>query len=427
MPPQLNYTCQSLHTSHLHISLPIAWLCADAAVAALSLLPKEDAWLDMQQPLLITHVAQPLLPTAAAYDAAPALPLTVLKCEAAEFRAALALLGRLPGLDIMAMGGLSGEYLFEQLLGAGDAAGALRLAHVLHSSGSGAGGEQHALAACKKLEAVAAALGARCAAAQTRGAEDVSGSGAAATAVANDAAAAAGGGGGTQQQQQRCAYGGPGYLCSGAAASWHELRGMLDTYEDHGAGQLAGRLRAAAVDGILSAAPEIELPRWLLAPFEPPPEPPSSTTAVAAQQQHHHHRHGSTPGTSRCMAGSAADPAALLRVLLRRGRLLDAARLAAVHLAAWQRQGALARCAPAAAWLPLRDLERLHASLSAAAGRAGAAGRSDDAELLGSWAELLESGVASHVALARSDSEKLLATRPTTGGAAAAGGLTLAY
>ncbi len=38
------------------------------------------------------------------------------------------------------------------------------------------------------------------------------------------------------------------------------------------------------------------------------------------------------------MAGSAADPAALLRIYIKRGRLEDAASLALTHLHAWQTQ-----------------------------------------------------------------------------------------
>lgn len=42
------------------------------------------------------------------------------------------------------------------------------------------------------------------------------------------------------------------------------------------------------------------------------------------------------------MAGSAADPAALLRIYIKRGRLEDAASLALTHLHAWQTQVTLA-------------------------------------------------------------------------------------
>lgn len=41
---------------------------------------------------------------------------------------------------------------------------------------------------------------------------------------------------------------------------------------------------------------------------------------------------------SRGMAGSLADPAALLRIYIKHGRLQDAAMLALSHLHAWQSQ-----------------------------------------------------------------------------------------
>jgi len=49
------------------------------------------------------------------------------------------------------------------------------------------------------------------------------------------------------------------------------------------------------------------------------------------------------------MAGAAADPAALLRIFMRRGRLEDAARLALTHLHAWQTQVTLT-CSHAPRW-----------------------------------------------------------------------------
>ena len=41
---------------------------------------------------------------------------------------------------------------------------------------------------------------------------------------------------------------------------------------------------------------------------------------------------------SRGMAGSSADPTALLRIYMKRGRLEDAATLALTHLHAWETQ-----------------------------------------------------------------------------------------
>ena len=47
---------------------------------------------------------------------------------------------------------------------------------------------------------------------------------------------------------------------------------------------------------------------------------------------------------SRGMAGSAADPAALLRIYMRQGRVEDAAMLALTHLHAWQTQVTITCC-----------------------------------------------------------------------------------
>ncbi|WIA39183.1 hypothetical protein OEZ86_005308 [Tetradesmus obliquus] len=122
------------------------------------------------------------------------------------------------------------------------------------------------------------------------------------------------------------------------------------------------------------------------------------------------------------MAGAAADPAALMRVFIKHGRLLDAAQLAKDHLEAWQRQGALLRAQPGAVWLPLQGLELLHASLVAGAARAGAAKQQHEAEVLGTWSEVLEMGIAEHVALVGSDTGKLGAAVPAGGGGGRGGG-----
>ncbi|KAF6256777.1 hypothetical protein COO60DRAFT_79428 [Scenedesmus sp. NREL 46B-D3] len=202
-------------------------------------------------------------------------------------------------------------------------------------------------------------------------------------------------------------YTGPGYLGSEAAAAWQKLRELLHLYDAAGStgGDVAGssgmggRLRLAAVDGALAEQAGLQLPAWLLQPFQP------------------------TAGSAGGMAGAAADPAALMRVYVKHGRLLDAAQLAKDHMEAWQRQGALLRAQPGAVWLPLQGLELLHASLVAGATRAGAAKQHAQAELLGTWSEVLETGITDHVALVRSDTGKLGAAAPGAGGGGVALGL----
>jgi hypothetical protein len=330
----------------------------------------------------------------------PVITLQDLQQEAALFEASALLLQQLPGLEVLQYG-LSGEYVIEQLLGAQQFAAAVQLVHTLY------GGPQLA----GELEAVAFALAGACVKLQQR---QLAGDDSYSLQEDDEGSAAAGAG---VLAWGLMSYTGPGHLGSEAAAAWQKLRELLELYDAAGstgsttAGStangsivyssadgdgadvrgLGGRLRLAAVDGALAAQPGLQLPAWLLQPFQP------------------------TAGSTGGMAGAAADPAALLRVYIKHGRLLDAAQLAKDHLEAWQRQGALLRAQPGAVWLPLQGLELLHASLVAGAARAGAAEQHVEAEVLGTWSEVLERGLAEHVALARSDTGKL-------GGGAQAGG-----
>jgi hypothetical protein len=322
----------------------------------------------------------------------PVITLQDLQREAALFASAALLLQQLPGLEVMQYG-LSGEYVIEQLLGARQFAAAVQLVHTLY------GGPELAGKLAGQLEAVAYALAGACVNLQQRqlAGDDSYG-------LQEDDEGSAGAGAGVLARGLM-SYTGPGHLGSEAAAAWQKLRELLELYDAAGstdtsstangstdgyAGGLGGRLRLAAVDGALALQPGLQLPAWLLQPFEP------------------------AAGSAGGMAGTAADPAALMRLYIKHGRLLDAAELAKAHMEAWQRQGALLRAQPGAVWLPLQGLELLHASLVAGAARAGAAKQHAEAELLGTWSEVLERGLAEHVALVRSDTGKL------GGGAAAA-------
>ncbi|BDA47676.1 probable nuclear pore complex protein Nup160 at C-terminar half [Coccomyxa sp. Obi] len=105
--------------------------------------------------------------------------------------------------------------------------------------------------------------------------------------------------------------GADGEAQASAASAWGVLRRFLEG--GPGGGPSAARLRAAAADAILAAQPRFCLPAWLLHLFQ-------------------------EGDPSKGMAGSAADPAALLRIYIKRGRLEDAASLALTHLHAWQTQ-----------------------------------------------------------------------------------------
>jgi hypothetical protein len=185
---------------------------------------------------------------------------------------------------------------------------------------------------------------------------------------------------------------GPSYLRSDAATAWAKLRRLLEAYDTFdclspgasaaGTGSgitlVGARLRLAAVDGVLATEPRMALPAWLLQPFQP--------AAGAAG-----------------MAGTAADPAALLQRLMARSRLIDAAELVLSYLDAWQQQSSLQRVRSTAVWLPLKDLELLHASLQDGARRAKESGAAAEALLLRSFAEGLQDKLKLHVDQARQD------------------------
>lgn len=245
-----------------------------------------------------------------------------LQREAALFSAAAALAGLLPGLQVLRAPALPPDYVYDQTLGAGRLSEAEVLAHVLWC-----GGELE-----ERLERLAAAAAARCMRTQQGGeaAEPME------RTAASDEAGDGCGGSGTGGQLT--------YLGNPAAGGWQRLRSLLARYESADRQRLAGRLRIAAIDAALSEAPGATLPAWLLAPF--------------------------SPAGAGGMAGAPDDPASLLRVYLRHGRLEDAASLALEHLSAWQATNPLQRCKPAAAWMPLRHLQLLDACLEDAAAAA---------------------------------------------------------
>jgi hypothetical protein len=374
----------------------------------LQLLAPEDAWLDSQQPLLVASFAPPSQVFSSSNQPIrrhqqqqddlppPVVTLVAVQQEAELFKASALLQQHLPGLEILDPASLTASYVMEQLVGSCLLPEALQFAYTIWS------GEQ----LYQQLEGLVSAVAEACVKLQAQG----------------DAAAQVTGEGhrtaGRLQQSVR-SYTGPGYLGSSAAPAWEKLRSLLDMYDDkdnlggdgggmpaataaaaaaarggvcaaagHGgsATGLAGRLRLAAVDGLLSVQAGFTLPDWLLQPFKP------------------------VHATAGGMAGFSADPAGLLRVFIKHGRLVDAAQLVQDHLEAWQRNSPLLRATAAAVWLPLRDMELLHASLVAGARRAVDAGlKGCESEVLGLWSEVLEAVVGDHMALARSDAAKLSA------------------
>eukprot|EP00879_Flechtneria_rotunda_P024557 GHRR01026037.1.p1 GENE.GHRR01026037.1~~GHRR01026037.1.p1 ORF type:complete len:204 (-),score=76.85 GHRR01026037.1:351-962(-) len=154
---------------------------------------------------------------------------------------------------------------------------------------------------------------------------------------------------------------------------------------------VGGQLRLAAVDGALAVQAGVHLPPWLTEPFNP------------------------LAGNAGSMAGTGADPAGLLRVYLKHGRLVDAAKLVRGYLESWQMQGPLLRGQAAAVWIPLQEIELLHASLVAGAQRASSRQLINEAEVLGLWSEILEACLQDHVTLVRSDNDKLGAVVPSGG------------
>jgi hypothetical protein len=312
--------------------------------------------------------------------------LGALRREAALFAAAAALAGSLPGLQVLRSPALAADYVYDQTLAAGRLAAAETLAHALWR-----GGELE-----DRLERLAAAAAARCARAQ--GGERGEAPAGEADGMWDD--------GGASASASAAAGGRPGYLGSPAAAGWQQLRSLLARYDSAERRRLAGRLRVAAVDAALTESPGAALPAWLVAPFAP------------------------SSSSSGGMAGAPDDPAALLRVYVRHGRLDAAAELALEHLAAWQGLNPLARCKPAASWVPMRQLQVLDACLAEAAaaataqqdggfgagGGGGGSGGSAAAARLSGLKARLRAAVGEHLALGLRDSQ--LAASGARGGGA---------
>ncbi len=182
-------------------------------------------------------------------------------------------------------------------------------------------------------------------------------------------------------------YTGPSCLASPAAAAWQRLRTLLERYDGPN-GCHHGLLRVAVADAALQESQSITLPPWLLQLLGSPP------VAAGAEA-------GAPAGS---MAGSAADPAALLRVYLKHRRLEDAAELVLEHLEAWQSENVLRRAVPAATWLPVQAIERLHVALADAVARARSGGRGAAAVRFSQLLRRLVDAAAEHVHRAGTDS-----------------------
>lgn len=345
-------------------------------------------------------------------DLPAVLSLQDLQREAAMFAAAAAVHIKGAGLEVQALMGHSLDvgWLYDQLVGQGLFPEALQLAHAVYS------GQQ----LLQQLEVVVAELAGQCADMQHGSQQQL------------------GTDGGSAQQQEGFAESsmfdgtdkgtgvlhsllltpvGPSYLHSEAGTAWSKLRRLLERYDSFdclcpeppdgaSAGQqgskeagrgsgsgssstdsrgitvVGARLRLAAVDGVLSAQPRMALPLWLLQPFQ-------STSDASG------------------MAGNAADPAALLQKYMEHWRLVDAARLVLTYLEAWQQRSSLQRVHSAAVWLPLQDMQLLHASLQDGARRARDKGAAAEADVLGSCAESLQDKLQQHIDLVKSDSGQL--------------------
>lgn len=327
------------------------------------------------------------------------LSLSDLQQEVAVFTAAAALQQKGSGLEAAALMGyaLDVGWLFDQLVGQGLFPEALQLAHTIYS------GQQ----LLQQLEVAFAEIAGQCAdmqrSSQQPGGPDMGG---AQQAVGFDDSSGMFAGGSSDKaagvlRSSVLTPVGPSYLCSEAAAAWSKLRCLLQLYDSFdclspgavpgskeastsstGITLAGARLRLAAVDGVLSAQPRMALPAWLLQPFQP------SASAGG-------------------MAGAAADPAALLRKLVGHWRLVDASELVLSYLDAWQQRSPLQRVHSAVVWLPLQELELLHASLQDGARRAGEKGATGEAELLASCAEGLADKLQRHVSLVKEDWSQL--------------------
>lgn len=332
------------------------------------------------------------------------LSLSDLQQEAAVFTAAAALQQKGSGLEAAALMGyaLDVGWLFDQLVGQGLFPEALQLAHTIYS------GQQ----LLQQLEVAVAEIAGQCADMQRSSQQPGPDMGGMQHSVGFDDSSGMFAGGSSDKvagvlHSSVLTPVGPSYLCSEAAAAWSKLRRLLQLYDSFdclspggvpgskeastssaGAASSTGitlagaRLRLAAVDGVLSAQPRMALPAWLLQPFQP------SASAGG-------------------MAGAAADPAALLRKLVGHWRLVDASELVLSYLDAWQQRSSLQRVHSAAVWLPLQELELLHASLQDGARRAREKGATGEAELLASCAEGLADKLQQHVSLVKEDWSQL--------------------
>lgn len=123
--------------------------------------------------------------------------------------------------------------------------------------------------------------------------------------------------------------------------------------------------------------------------------PDLGAAAAAAQVPEQEHYRG--------MAGVTADPAALLRIYLRHGRLVDAAQLATHHLQAATGGNSVQRQRHCKVWLPYQHISVLHTLLAAEAQRAEQTG-SAGAAALQQALEALEQAAGEYLQLAQQDS-----------------------
>jgi len=338
-------------------------------------------------------------------DLPAVLSLQDLQREAAKFAAAAAVHIKGAGLEVQALMGHSLDvgWLYDQLVGQGLFPEALQLAHAVYS------GQQ----LLQQLEVAVAELAGQCADMQHGSQQQLGTDGSNAQQEGFAESSMFDGtdkGIGVLHSSLLTPFG-PSYLHSEAGTAWSKLRRLLERYDsfdclssgppvgtsagqqgskEAGSGSGSGssdsraitvagaRLRLAAVDGVLSAQPRMALPLWLLQPFQP--------TSDAAG-----------------MAGNAADPAALLQKYMEHWRLVDAARLVLTYLEAWQQRSSLQRVHSAAVWLPLQDMQLLHASLQDGARRARDKGAAAEADVLGSCAESLQDKLKQHIDLVKSD------------------------
>jgi hypothetical protein len=358
-----------------------------AAAAGSSLQPHTSQQTLQQQQVPCWQHEQHALPAV--------LSLLDVQREAAVFAAGAALQQKGSGLEASALMGytLDVGWLFDQLVGQGLYQESLALAHVAYS------GQQ----LLQQLEVIAAEWASQCADMQ-RSSQQVGpdmgsgqqGEGFDDSSMFDDRSGRAAG----ALRSSAVTPIEPTYLGSKAAVAWAKLRQLLEKCDlidclspadsapaggneaSTGSGSSSGitlagaRLRLAAVDGVLSAQPRMALPAWLLQPFQP-------------------------TATSGGMTGTAADPAALLRKLIEHWRLVDATELVLSFMDAWQQQSALQRVHSTAVWLPLQDMELLHASLRDGARRARHKGAAGEAAVLEGCAEGLQEQLKRHVSLVK--------------------------